>query len=135
VTIDGAKIGVRIRNRREDLGLSLNALSEQAKVSKGYLSQLENADASNPSIDTLGRIAEALELPLEELVSEPRPPEPAKGRLPRGLADFVSERESRGNTLPDEDVEMLRGISYRGRQPRTSADWAFLYETIVRTIK
>jgi transcriptional regulator with XRE-family HTH domain len=135
VTIDGAKIGTRIRNRREDRGLSLNALSEQATVSKGYLSQLENGSASNPSIDTLRRIAVALELPLEELVSEPRPPESGNRRLPRGLAEFVAERELQGNALPDEDVEMLRGIFYRGRQAKTSADWAFLYETIVRTIK
>jgi transcriptional regulator with XRE-family HTH domain len=135
VTIDGSKIGVRLRNSREDRGLSLNALSELAKVSKGYLSQLENGSASNPSIDTLGRLADALELPLEELVSEPRPPEPGDRRLPRGLAEFVAERDSQGNVLPHDDVEMLRGIFYRGRQARTAADWAFLYETIVRTIK
>jgi len=135
MTIDGAKIGTRIRSHRADRGLSLNALSDKANVSKGYLSQLENGGASNPSIDTLGRIAEALDLSLEELVSEPRPPDSGGTRLPRGLAEFMAERESQGNALPEEDVEMLRGIFYRGRQARTSADWAFLYETIVRTIK
>ena len=135
MTIDGARIGSRIRDLRGDRGLSLNALSEQANVSNGYLSQLENGSASNPSIDTLGRIANALELPLEDLVSEPRPPESGTRRLPRGLADFVADRESRGTALPDEDVEMLRGIFYRGRQAKGPADWAFLYETIVRTIK
>lgn len=135
MTIDGGTIGVRIRNCREERGLSLNALSERANVSKGYLSQLENGGASNPSIDTLGRLADALEMSLEELISDPRAPEAGNKRTPRGLAEFVAERESQGSPLPDEDVEMLRGIFYRGRQARTAADWAFLYETIVRTIK
>jgi transcriptional regulator with XRE-family HTH domain len=123
MTVDGPSIGRRIRAYRQVGDLSLNALSERAKVSKGYLSQLENGSASNPSIDTLSRIASALQLSVEELVSDPRPAGQESRRMPKGLADFVAEREAQD------------GIYYRGRQARTAADWAFIYETIVRTIK
>lgn len=135
MTIDGPSIGRRIRDHREAWKLSLNALSELANVSKGYLSQLENGSASNPSIDTLRRIASALQMTLEQLVSDPRPAGQDSHPLPKGLADFVASRKAQGNPLPEEDVEMLRGIYYRGRQARSAADWSFLYETIVRTIK
>jgi transcriptional regulator with XRE-family HTH domain len=135
MTVDGPSIGRRIRAYRQVGDLSLNALSERAKVSKGYLSQLENGSASNPSIDTLSRIASALQLSVEELVSDPRPAGQESRRMPKGLADFVAEREAQDSPLPAEDIDMLRGIYYRGRQARTAADWAFIYETIVRTIK
>ena len=46
MTTKGARIGVRIRDRREARGLTLNGLSDLARVSKGYLSQLENGSAS-----------------------------------------------------------------------------------------
>lgn len=135
MTIDGPTIGARIRARREELGLSLSALAEHSGVSKGYWSQLENGAATNPSVDTLGKIADALGVALHDLLGEPRQPEHEMGRLPKGLAEFLAEREGEGRPLPPGDVEMLRGIFYRGRQPRSGSDWAFLYETIIRTIR
>jgi transcriptional regulator with XRE-family HTH domain len=135
VTVDGPTLGARIRTRREERGLSLSALAEQSGVSKGYCSQLENGGATNPSVDTLSRIADALGVALPDLLGEPRQAEHDPARLPRGLAEFLAERENDGRPLPPEDVEMLRGIFYRGRQPRSGNDWAFLYETIIRTIK
>jgi len=135
VTVDGPAIGTRIRTRREELGLSLSALADQSGVSKGYCSQLENGAATNPSVDTISRIAAALGVALHDLLGESRQAENESPRLPRGLTEFITERERDGRPLPSADVEMLRGISYRGRQPRSGDDWAFLYETIIRTIK
>ena len=135
MTVDGPAIGTMIRTRREELGLSLSALAEQSGVSKGYCSQLENGAATNPSVDTISRIAAALGVALHDLLGESRQAEHESPRLPRGLTEFITERERDGRPLPSADVEMLRGISYRGRQPRSGDDWAFLYETIIRTIK
>ena len=130
-----ASIGERIQRARKVAELSLNALAEASGVSKGYISQLENGGAVNPSIDTLKKIAVALGLTPQDLLEEPKRPIPGSGRLPRGLAAFLQERETRGKPIPIEDVEMLRGISYRGKTPTKANDWAFLYETILRVIK
>lgn len=136
MTADQAvSIGERIQQRRKEAELSLNALAEASGVSKGYISQLENGGAANPSIDTLKKIAEALGMAPQDLLAEPTRPAAGARRLPRGLAAFLQERETRGKPLHSEDVEMLRGISYRGKTPTKADDWAFLYETILRVIK
>jgi transcriptional regulator with XRE-family HTH domain len=136
VTIqDGASIGKTIRIWREAMDLSLNQLAESSGVSKGYLSQLENGVVARPSADALGRIAEALGKPLYELLGERRVAEEGGAKLPRGLEQMLESRSAKGRVIPPEDVEMLKSIRYRGRQPKTAEDWDFLYETIVRTIK
>jgi len=55
--------GERIRRRRQELGLTLRELSRQAGVSPGYLSRIENEQAS-PSLDTLQAVATALDVPM-----------------------------------------------------------------------
>lgn len=132
---DGASIGKTIRLYREEIELSLNQLAESSGVSKGYLSQLENGVVARPSADAIARIAEALGKPLYDLLGERLPAAADGGKLPKGLEEMLESRASGGKAVPPEDVEMLRTIRYRGRQPRTAADWDFLYETIVRTIK
>ncbi len=132
---DGASIGKTIRIWREELDLSLNQLAETSGVSKGYLSQLENGAVARPSADALGRIAAALGKPLYELLGEERAADDRSGKLPRGLQEMLERRQAAEKPVPPEDIEMLRSIRYRGRQPKTAADWDFLYETIVRTIK
>ncbi len=132
---DGPAIGRTIKASRDELGLSLNQLADGSGVSKGYLSQLENGNVARPSADALARIAEALGKPLHELLGERPAAEESGARLPKGLAEMLADRSEKGKAVPPEDVEMLRSIRYRGRQPRTAADWDFLYETIVRTIR
>ena len=130
-----ASIGERIQRGRKAAELSLNALAEVSGVSKGYISQLENGGSANPSIDTLKKIAVALGLTPQDLLEEPKQSAQVPRRLPRGLSAFLQEREARGKPIPGEDVEMLHGISYRGKTPTKANDWAFLYETILRVIK
>ena len=132
---DGATIGKTIRVWREEMDLPLTQLAESSGVSKGYLSQLENGVVARPSADALARIAEALGKPLHELLGERRVAEDSGAKLPRGLEQMLESRSAGGKAVPPEDVEMLRSIRYRGRQPKTAEDWDFLYETIVRTIK
>jgi transcriptional regulator with XRE-family HTH domain len=135
LTIDGPSIGSRIRERRKQLEVTLETVAQATGLSKPYLSQIETGHAKNPSLETLRSIAAALEMPLEDLVSEPRRELAESGPLPEGLAEFVAQREAQGDPVDPEDVEDLRSIRFRGKQARTPADWAFLYETIVRTIR
>jgi transcriptional regulator with XRE-family HTH domain len=54
-------------------GMSQTQLADQADVSRDYISKLENG-ARGPSMDTLMRIAEALQLPIAALTGEIPPP-------------------------------------------------------------
>jgi transcriptional regulator with XRE-family HTH domain len=56
-------IGTRIRTIRTMRGLSSAELAKAAGVSRGLISQIE-LDRANPSIDTLRRVAAALESPI-----------------------------------------------------------------------
>ena len=58
-----AEIGRRLRDLRRRRALTLQALSEESGVSTGMLSQMERG-VSAPSIRTLQRVAEALEVPI-----------------------------------------------------------------------
>ena len=127
-------LGTRIRDLREQRGMTLGDLERACNVSKGYLSQLEGGKASNPTIVAVTKIAQGLGVSVSELLGEPVTEEPSHDRLPAGLKSFLEESAARGTDLSDEDVKMLLGIRYRGRQPRTAEDWGLLYDLIKRII-
>jgi transcriptional regulator with XRE-family HTH domain len=122
-------IGTRIRELREEAGLSLSRLAEQAGVSKSYLWKLENGKTKvRPSGETLYKIATALGTSMSELlgrgvlVDEPRD-------IPRSLRRFAKDEG-----LRPRDEQMLAGVNFRGRQPETPADWAFIWHAIRRSV-
>jgi transcriptional regulator with XRE-family HTH domain len=57
------QLGQRIRDRRLELNLSLRELAEQVSLTASFLSQIER-DLASPSIESLGKISEALEVPI-----------------------------------------------------------------------
>lgn len=124
-------LGERIRELRTARGWSLSKLAEEAGVAKGYVSVVENDPEARPSMDTVMRLARALELPMSELtgtVSEPeRPTDPT---WPESLRRFAQEHRE----VSDEDLQMLARIKFRGHQPATVQDWWYLYDTIRRTV-
>lgn len=63
------KIGGKIRQLREEQGLSLRALAERAGVSASALSQIE-AGQNSPSIATLEKICAALKVAITTLFDE-----------------------------------------------------------------
>ncbi len=62
------KVGRELRQRRNELELSLREVAELTDLSIGFLSQLEN-DQVSPSLASLDRIAHALRIPIFELLS------------------------------------------------------------------
>lgn len=56
-------IGSRARRRRENLGLTLREVALGAGLSVPYIANLEKA-RGNPTLDTLVRLSDALDLPL-----------------------------------------------------------------------
>jgi XRE family transcriptional regulator of biofilm formation len=123
-------IGLRIKELREQLGWSLSKLAEEASVGKGYLWSIEKGETnSRPSGQTLYRIAEVLGVTMSDLLGRQLLSEPTSERPPALLA--FAEQEH----LPDTDIEMLASVNFRGKQPATAEDWAFVYRAIRASVK
>jgi len=60
-----AGLGATIRQKRHEKGMTVTTLAQESGVSQSYLSQIERGDVSNPSIEVVSRIFEALD---EDLV-------------------------------------------------------------------
>ena len=60
-------LGEKIRQLREDTGLTQGQLAAGSSVSQGYLSQLENGEVKNPSAAVLLRVAHAIKVDADEL--------------------------------------------------------------------
>mgnify|MGYP001184331781 FL=1 len=61
-------VGSALRKRRNELEMTLRELAGKADLTSGYLSQIEN-DLVSPSLKSLGRLAEALRIPVFHLLS------------------------------------------------------------------
>ena len=60
---ESVTIGIKIRKRRDDFGLSLRDLAAKTSLTASFISQIERG-ITNPSLNSLRKIAEALEVPL-----------------------------------------------------------------------
>jgi transcriptional regulator with XRE-family HTH domain len=63
-----AAFGQRLRALREAADLSQEALAERADLHWTYISGMERG-RRNPGLNTLARLAHALDLPIEELLA------------------------------------------------------------------
>src|SRR6266545_969717 len=107
--IDLVKLGHKVRFLRQGKGWTLNDLAEKSGISKAYISDLENGTAGKPNIQYVYAIALALDVTLDELLSDATPTATDKTRkkrtardLPPGLEELQMELK-----LSDEEVEML----------------------------
>lgn len=131
------KLGQKIRQLREEKGLSLNGLAEEASISKAYLSQLENDVSKQPSAEILLKIASALGVTIADLLDQPvrvYAEDFEDEDIPYALREFIDER---GDALDiqKEDVRMLMNIRYRGNQPKAIEEWEHILQTIRYVMK
>jgi len=99
-------------------------------VSKAYVSDLENGVAGKPNIQYIFSIALALDVTLDELLSETftRPAgvkRKQRQELPPGLSDLQDEKG-----LSDEEVETLATVNFRGHRPKDKEGWLYLLNTL-----
>jgi transcriptional regulator with XRE-family HTH domain len=132
------ELGKKIRVLRLEKGLTLPELADKAKVSKGFLFQIETDEETNPSLDTLHKVASALDVTLAELLEK----ESVKARrlvpaeIDETLKEFLSDARKAGQIIPEETLQALYVLQHRkGRAPKTKEDWRYLYETIERVFK
>jgi XRE family transcriptional regulator of biofilm formation len=57
-----------LKRIREARGMTQDALARKAKISKPYISQIENGIRKSPSLPVLRRLAKALGVPVTELL-------------------------------------------------------------------
>jgi XRE family transcriptional regulator, regulator of sulfur utilization len=116
------KLGERLRELRQQQGLTLLQLSQQTSLSVSYLSDLERG-RTNPSIDTLERIANSYKMLLGELVAgaDGWQMNPQQGLDP-GLQELLEKGAINLATAQD-----LSRIELRGKRPQTADEWQELY--------
>lgn len=83
-------IGSKIRQRRTELGLSLQELSGQTALTPSFLSQVER-DQAEPSISSLRRIAEALQVPIFYFLMDAEQHKPVVRRSERRVMNLAGE--------------------------------------------
>ncbi|TCP45764.1 XRE family transcriptional regulator [Tamaricihabitans halophyticus] len=107
---DAVALGRRIRSARKERGLTSVELADLAGVSQGLISQVENG-RSDPSLETLRRLAEALDLPLFDLFQETASHGVAVRRSDARPAVTTPRSEFSYAKLspPDPVLEVLRG--------------------------
>jgi len=86
-----ARVGERVRTGRSRRGLSRKALAQHSGVSERYLAQLE-AGTGNCSLLLLRRVAEAMRVPMAELIAE-QPAHSGDGAQLMQLIDRLSPEQ------------------------------------------
>ncbi|MFJ8585840.1 helix-turn-helix domain-containing protein [Streptomyces sp. NPDC093595] len=83
-----ADVGPRLKRLRTRRGVTLTALAEATGISKSTLSRLESGQR-RPSLELLLPIAQAHQVPLDELVGAPEVGDPRVRLAPRRAGDKV----------------------------------------------
>ena len=140
------EFGRRLRAARTARGSTLRDVANEAGVSIAYLSDLERAVLTNPTLDKLRKIADALGASIDDLL-DAAPIEPSSESVPVALQEFASspsfQAEVDGQArkwrrepseLRDEWIRLLNAIQVGGRRPSGPSDYLFIFETIRRAI-
>jgi transcriptional regulator with XRE-family HTH domain len=99
------RVGHELRRRRNELGLTLQEVADQADLTRGFLSQVEN-DRVSPSLKSLDRLAEVLRVPLFQLLSQPTG-DPVVRAGEREMVSFDSTGVEVALLTPFRDWQML----------------------------
>ena len=109
------QLGQRIRNLRNALQMSQEELSFKAGISPAHLGQIERA-LKNPTIDTIAKIATALDIPVAALFAT----DPAS--VPSQNATIGKINAQLLSTSEEEQKDFLRIIRiFRGYQRKNTA--------------
>ncbi|WP_059006057.1 helix-turn-helix domain-containing protein [Streptomyces specialis] len=120
------EVAPRLRRLRAEHGLTLAALSEATGISRSTLSRLESGQR-RPSLELLLPLADAYDVPLDDLVGAPEVGDPRVRMKPRTLPSgdtFVPLTRSPG---PLQAYKFI--ITDRGSEPqfRTHEGYEWLY--------
>lgn len=126
-------IGQRIREKRREKKMTLKHIADASDLSVTYLSDVERG-TTQPSLKTLGRVAEALSLTVTDLMDGVD----ALGglsddSLPAGLRELKHDPEY-GAMLNDDWMRTLVKVNYRGKRPQSKREWLEVFLSLRRII-
>ncbi|WP_442594251.1 helix-turn-helix domain-containing protein [Neobacillus sp. D3-1R] len=104
-------IGTNIFKLRKKRGLSLSELSERAKISKSYLSNIERNLNKNPSIHILEKVAKGLNVEIKEIIK-------------------IDERHSINTQLDPEWIDFIQELMNSGIHKEQIHEYRTLIEFI-----
>lgn len=120
--MDPQDLGLALKAKRGELGMSQEALAELAGISRTYLSHIETGEAQNISMTILGQLASVLGWTLAELLGEATQRETL---ISPALREFAL-----AEGLSFDIVDRLARIPRRGQEPKTAKDWRRLYQAV-----
>ena len=97
-------VGEVIRNVRHQRGLSQGDLEKRSGLMRCYISRVENGHTV-PSLETLMRIARALDTDLAELFQDGAPVDPAQHEFLRELRHYLPSLDARAR---EQVLDMVR---------------------------
>jgi transcriptional regulator with XRE-family HTH domain len=119
LTVLGRRLGRTVRAHRTAQGRSLSDLARAAGLSKTILGRIEAGDA-NPSMETLWRVSQALQLPLGALLAEEGAPvakvvRARSGEEVRGAGSvlWLIHAEGRDHRTEVYELELDAGTSHQ----------------------
>lgn len=96
------EIGQRLRQRRQELGLTREKMSELADIGTGYYGQLE-VGTSQMSLDTLIKLSRSMHLPMEYILFGTDQP----AGDPSGVQGLLSQCSPRELKLAEEVLKLF----------------------------
>lgn len=119
-------IGERIRKLREAKGLSQGEFEQRTGLLRSYISRVENGHTV-PSLDTLEKVAAALEIPLYRLFYEgdKAPPLPV-ATLGQTVEDLALDDEE------DREKRFKRIRQFLAKKSRASGDANLVFGTLAK---
>jgi len=103
-----ARLGENVRQLRAARGLTQAQIARLAALPRATWANLETG-AANPTLAVLGRVADALQVTLEELISKPRAAVQhyPRGTLPTRLRGDVEIRRLLPDAIPGMEIERM----------------------------
>lgn len=85
-------LGVRVRAERKKLGLTQEELAEKAGITGNFLGHIERG-TKKASLETVRKLADALEMPVDRLFSEVEYKEKGEDLLLKKLVSVVRDKK------------------------------------------
>ena len=115
----GLIINDRIKLIRERKGLTASALARMAGLNQSEISQIESHLKRSPRLDTIQRIARALDVSIDFLLGSYE----YRGSLDTALAFEALNLYLRDRNLSEEQISGLRRVAEGSTPPRSIREW------------
>ncbi len=98
--IEPLKLGVKIKDIRSKLGITLEEASQRTGLARSTLSKIENEQIS-PTFQAMQKLAAGLQIDMPQLF------EPPKSKVATGRRDITLRNEGRTHTTPTYEHDLL----------------------------